>query len=168
MEYPMVVLIHVALGVFWAGGTLTAGFFLVPSVLEAGPAGGAVMAGIVKRKFPAVMIAAGTVVVLTGLRLFMVRWTSAFITSTEGIVLSLGGLVAIGALFIGVFVQRPVTMRLGMLAAQVAASGGPPSPEQARELEALRTRLGKVARVTAWHAVAAVVLMASHRLAAVL
>jgi hypothetical protein len=168
MEHPLVVLIHVALGVFWAGGAMTVGFFVVPAVLEAGPSGGAVMSGIVKRKLPSVMIAVGTVVVLTGVRLFMVRWTSGFIASKEGIVLSLGGLLAIGALVIGAFVQRPVANRIGLLAAQVAASGGPPSPEQARELEALRTRLGKVARVTAWHAIAATLLMASHRLAAVL
>jgi len=167
MEYPMVVLIHVALGVAWAGGTITAGFFIVPAVVEAGPAGGAVMAGVVKRKFPIIMTSLGFVVLLTGIRMFMIRWSSAFIKTPEFIVLTLGALLAIGGLFIGTFVQRPLATRLGTIAAQIAASGAPPSAEQARGMDAMRTRLGKVGRVLAWHAVFATLFMAGHRLAGV-
>jgi uncharacterized membrane protein len=168
MEYPLLVWLHVAFGALWAGGAVTAGFFLIPAVLEAGPAGGAVMAGVVQRKFPIKMIAAGSVVVLTGLRMYMVRFTSGWLLSPEGLALSIGGLLGIGALFIGVFVQKPMIERLAALGAKIAASGAPPTAEQASELAALRARLGRVAKVVAWHIIGSLVLMASHRFAAAL
>ena len=49
MEFPVLILIHVVFGIFWAGGAIVLGLFVVPAVLDAGPAGGAVMAGVVKR-----------------------------------------------------------------------------------------------------------------------
>lgn len=168
MEYFLVIFFHVAFGVLWAGGAITAGLFIVPAVLGAGPAGGQVMAGVVQRKFPMVMTVAGLVVVLSGLRLYMSRFTSAWVTSPEGIVLSVGALLGLGALFIGIFMQKPTAERLGALAAQIAQSGGPPSPEQASELQALRDKLGRVARVNAWHLVGATLCMALHRFATLL
>ena len=47
MEYLILIFLHVLFGIFWAGGAIVAGFFIFPSVLDAGPAGGAVMAGVV-------------------------------------------------------------------------------------------------------------------------
>jgi hypothetical protein len=126
------------------------------------------MGGVVARRFPLVMTAAGGLVVLTGLRLYTIRFTSTWIASPEGIVLSLGALLGLGALAIGLFVQKPTTERLAALGAQIAASGAPPSAEQAAEMAALRTRMGKMARVIAFHLIGASVLMASHRLAALL
>jgi uncharacterized membrane protein len=167
MEYAALLLLHVFFGIVWAGGAIAAGFFIVPSVLGAGPAGGTVMAGIVKRQFPLVMTVSALVVVLTGLRLYSILVSGAWIATPQGIVLTLGGLAALGAFGIGVFVQRPVAGELAALAMQIGA-GGPPSPEQAAELERLRTRLGKVARLTAWHLIVASVLMAGHRLAAMM
>lgn len=164
MEYAVLILLHVAGGLLWAGGAITAGFFVIPAVLEAGPAGGAVMAGVVKRGFPGVMTAAGGVVVLTGLRLYSLRFDVEWLANPEGLALTVGGLLGIGAMVIGQFLQKPLVMRIGALAGQIAAAGTPPTAEQAAELAALRTRLGKVARITAWHVLGASVLMAMHRL----
>jgi len=164
MEYFAVIFVHVAFAILWAGGAITAGFFLVPAVLEAGPSGGAVMAGITKRRFPIVMSGSAILVVLSGIRLYMARANAAWLATPEGIGLSIGALLGIGAFFIGMFVQKPLVERLGALSGQVAASGGPPTPEQAKDLQALRERLGKIARVTAWHIIGATVLMTSHRL----
>src|SRR5690348_16274263 len=113
MEYMFVVALHVAFGILWAGGAIAVGLFIVPAVIEAGPAGGAVMAGVLKRKFPIVMSASAILVVLTGIRLYMVRFTGAWIGTAEGIALSLGAVLGIGALFIGITIQKPVTERLG-------------------------------------------------------
>ncbi len=168
MEFSSLLLLHVFFGVLWAGAAVAVGFFVIPSVLEAGPGGGAVMAGMLKRRFPILMTVAGLLVVLTGLRLYTMRFSTAFLGTPEGIVLSLGGLLGLGGFFIGVFVQKPTAERLGALGAQVAAAGAPPTPEQAAELQALRTRLGKIAKLTAWHLILASLLMASHRLAAML
>ncbi len=126
------------------------------------------MAGMVMGRCPIAMTSAAVFVVLTGLRMFMLRCSSSWILTPEGIALGLGGLLGIGAFFIGLFVQKPAVERLGSLAAQIAASGAPPTPAQAAELQALRARLGRIAKVMAWHLIGAAILMASHRLATTL
>jgi len=168
MEYASLLLLHVFFGILWAGGAIAVGLFVIPSVFEAGPGGGAVMAGILKRRFPIVMTASGAIVVLTGLRLYSILVSGAWIVTPQGIALSLGALAGLGAFTIGVFVQKPTAEKLGALAGQVAAAGKPPTPDQAAELDRLRTKLGKVAKLTAWHLIVAAVLMASHRLAALM
>jgi len=168
MEFATLLLLHVFFGILWAGGAIAVGFFIVPSVMEAGPAGGAVMAGILKRRFPVLMTVSAVLVVLSGLRLYTMRFSGAFLGTPEGIVLTLGALLGLGAFFIGIFVQKPTAERMSALGAQIAAAGGPPTPAQAEEMQALRARLGRVARLTAWHLVLASLLMASHRFAAML
>jgi hypothetical protein len=168
MEYPFLVLLHVAFGIFWAGGAAVLGLFIIPSVLDAGPAGGAVMAGAVKRRLPLLLTFSGGLVVLTGIRLFMLRYSPDWIATPEGIVLSLGALLGLGAFVMGVFVQKPTVGRIGALAAEIAQSGRPPSPDQAATMKALQQKLRKVGMLTAWHLIGSSVLMASHRLAAML
>lgn len=164
MEYVMLILIHVAFGVLWAGGAMTAGFFVIPAVMEAGPAGGAVMGGIMKRKFAIVMMVSGLLVTLTGVRMYMVRYSREWLTTPEGIALTLGALLGIGALVIGIGIQKPIAEKMTALGAQIAASGAPPSATQAAELSALRARLLKIARINAFHLLGATLLMAGHRL----
>jgi hypothetical protein len=106
--------------------------------------------------------------VLSGLRLYSMRFSTAFLGTPEGIVLTLGALLGLGAFFLGVFVQRPAAQRMSALGAQIAAAKGPPTPEEAADMQALRARLSKIARLTAWHALLASLLMAGHRLAAMM
>lgn len=153
-----------AVGIFWAAAGIAVGLLIVPSVMDAGPGGGAVMQGIVRRKFPMIMTITGTIVILTGLRLYMVRFSWAWLQTPDGIVLTLGGILALGAYAIGVFVQRPTAQRLGVLAAEMAR-GGAADPARAAEMQALRARMLRVARLTAWHLAGAAALMAGHLLA---
>ena len=162
MEYVFLVAFHVFFAIIWAGGAIAAGFFIIPSVLEAGPAGGAVMAGVVKRRFPIVMSAAATIVLLTGLRLYMMRFTPGWLATPHGLTLSFGAILGIGAFVLGVMVQKPTAERLSKLAASIAASGAPPTSAQAAELAALRTKLGRIGKVTAWHRLGAALLMTMH------
>jgi uncharacterized membrane protein len=166
MEYVMLILIHAFFAILWGGGAIATGFFVVPAVMEAGPGGGAVMAGVLKRRLPTIMTASSVLVVLSGIRLYTLRLSAEWLATPHGIVLSLGALAGLGAFAIGVFVQRPTANRLGALGAQIAAAGGSPTPEQAAELQALRSRLLKVARVTAWHLIVAALLMSAHQWAA--
>ena len=105
MEYLSLVLLHVFFGAIWAGGAIATGFFIVPAVLDAGPAGGPVMAGVAKRKFPTVMSVAAVLTVLAGIRLYSIRYAPGWVASKEGIVLSLGALLGIGAFVMGVFIR---------------------------------------------------------------
>ena len=168
MEYLSLVFVHIFFGVIWAGGAISAGLFFIPSVADAGPAGGPVVAGLVKRRFPIAMTVAGVLVVLSGLRRYMIRFSTVWLHSPEGLVLSLGALLGLGAMGLGLFVQRPTAERLGVLGAQLASAGTPPSPAQAGEMKALRERMSRVGRLIAWHLIGAALLMASHRLAAAL
>lgn len=164
MEYGTLILLHVFFAILWAGGAIAAGFFIIPSVLEAGPAGGAVMGGVVKRRFPILMTASGAVVVLTGTRLYMMRFSMDWLGTTHGILLSIGVLAGLGAFIIGLFVQKPTIEKMSQLGAKLAGAGKPPSPEDATEMERLRSRVGKVGRVLAWHLIIAAVLMAGSQL----
>lgn len=167
------ILVHVLFGTFWAGGAIVAGLFIMPSIVEAGPAGGAVMGGLLRRKMPAWLTGAAALNVLSGLALFHLRFSAlgggmTWIKTPEGLVLSLGALLGLAGFAMGVFVQRPTAMKIGALGAQIAQGGGKPSPEQAGQMKALQAKLLKIARVGAWHLLASVALMASHRLAAAL
>jgi hypothetical protein len=164
-DYTLVVWIHVFFGVLWAGGAIALGLFVIPAVIEAGPNGGPVMGGIVKRKLPVYYSAFGIVTALAGLYLLYVRASSnpAFWGSPEGIVLSLGALLGLGALGIGLGMQRPTALKLGALGAQIAAQGTPPTAEQGAQLAVLRPKLQKAAMLQAWHLVGAALCMASHR-----
>jgi uncharacterized membrane protein len=164
MEYGSLILLHVFFAILWAGGAIAAGFFIIPSVLEAGPAGGSVMGGIVRRRFPIVMTASGLVVVLTGARLYMMRFSADWLGTAHGVLLSIGVVAGLGAFVIGLFVQKPTVDRMGKLGAKLASAGTPPSPEDAAEMERLRARVGKVGRVLAWHLIVAAVLMAGSQL----
>jgi len=162
MEYVFLIALHTFFAIIWAGGAIAAGFFIIPSVLEAGPAGGAVMAGVVKRRFPIVMSVAATIVLLTGLRLYMMRFTPGWLTTPHGMTLSFGAILGIGAFVLGIMIQKPTAERLSKLAASIAASGAPPSAAQSAELTALRAKLGRIGKITAWHLLGAAFFMAMH------
>ena len=83
-------LLHVLGGILWAGAAFVMGFFFIPAVMDAGPAGGPVMAGLMRRRFPLVMTVLGVTVVLSGARLYMLRFSSGWIFSPEGLVITLG------------------------------------------------------------------------------
>ena len=168
MEYHILLFLHILSAIVWAGGAIALGFFVVPSILEAGPAGGAVMAGIVKRRMSIVLSIAGTVAILTGLRLYMMRFVAGWVMTPQGLALTIGGILGLGAWVLGVFIQRPLAQQLGVLGASIAASGAPPTPAQTAEMQSLRDRMRRVARLTSWHLLGAATLMAVHRLAATL
>jgi uncharacterized membrane protein len=168
MEASILILLHVFFAIIWAGGAIAVGFFVIPAVIEAGPAGGTVMAGVAKRKLPAVLTFTGVVVLLSGLRLYMIVFSSGWIRTLQGISVTLGALLGVSAFIIGVFMQRPTVMRIGALGAQIGASGGPPSPEQAAEMAVLRARMGKLGKVVGWHLLGAAFFMSAHVLAAML
>lgn len=166
MEYLALIILHVTFGVIWAGGAIALGLFVIPSVVEAGPAAGPVMAGVARRRLPTVLTTAAAITVLSGIRIFWVRFSTEWLQTPEGLVLLVGAAFGLEAFVLGVFVQRPTTMRIGALGAAIASSGGAPSQVQRDEIKALQGKLRTIARLTAWSLIVATVLMASHRLAA--
>lgn len=156
MEYSALLLVHVLSSFIWGGGVVITGFFFIPAILEAGPAGGAVMGGIMKRKYGVYMTIAGVLAVLSGLRLYSIRFSAAWLSTPEGIVLTLGGLLGLSAFGIGVFRQKPLAEKMALLAKEGRGA----------EIPVVAARLTKLAKVAAWHIVAVIILMAGKSLAA--
>jgi len=145
-------LIHIFSGVFWAG---TAFFFvsvLEPTIEASGPEGGKVMQRLAQSRFPIVLPIAALLTVLSGLVMYWLDsggLQAGWITSGTGLGFTIGAVAGLAAFVIGVFISRPAVARLGLLAQQVQASGGPPTPAQGAEIQALQKRTSQSALWTA-------------------
>ena len=96
--------LHILLAATWFGAAVAMIFFVVPAIKEAKGAGGAVMAGVARRKYHVVMQAVAGLTVLTGFYLYY-RFTNHFdpemSASMGGRVFGTGGVAGILALVIG-------------------------------------------------------------------
>lgn len=155
--------IHVLAGTLWVGAAVLNTFYVLPAVIAAGPAGGQVMRVLVQvRRLPAFMNTVSLVAIASGLALYW--WSSgglnaAWLASTTGVALTLGGLLALATAGFGHAIVVPSAKRLAGLGAEIAAAGGPPSPAQAAEIAALQARMLRASRIAATLLVAATLLM---------
>ena len=160
-------LLHIFTGVFWAGGVFYLAFFIFPAIKALGADGGKFMQQLSRTKnMPAVMSLMGIINVLSGFRLIMImsgNFQSAWFLTNMGMAITIGAVGGIGALCIGLFLNRPRAAQMAKIGAAVAASGGPPSAEQAQQLSKLKEQLEKGVKIMAWHLLVAVVLMAIAR-----
>ena len=146
MDTYMVVLriVHILAGVFWVGAALTTILFLQSTAREVGPAAGPFMAHLAGKKHLVdwVLRAAGLTILAGALMYWRVSggldWD--WITSAQGLSLTIGALCAIAAFSLGLSVVRPTIMATLAIGREVAASGGPPTPEQGAQLQALQKR----------------------------
>src|SRR5436309_4244178 len=134
---------HILAGVLWVGSAFLFVGFIGPSAAEVGPSAGPLLtAAIKKRKAAKVITALGGVTVLAGWTLWLKDMSLAgsvgdWVTSRFGLVLTIGGTLAtisaiVGAIGVGQRVERLVD-----LGNEVAAAGGPPSPEQQARIDEL-------------------------------
>ena len=169
MDTYMVVLriLHILAGVFWVGAAFTTILFLQPTAREVGPAAGPFMAHLAgkKRLVDWVLRAAG-LTILAGLLMY---WRVSggldgdWITSAQGLSLTIGALCGIAAFSLGLSVVRPTIMATLAIGREVAASGGPPTPEQGAQLQALQKRGKAVGQIIVPLLVVAVAGMAAAR-----
>lgn len=110
-------LLHVVLGVFWAGTLIFFATYLVPSVREAGPDGAKVMAAIQRRRFLDVMPVVALLTIVSGIWLYwrMSGGSELWMRTATGTALGLGGLLAIVAFAVGVGIMRPATLKAGAM-----------------------------------------------------
>jgi len=146
MDTYMVVLriVHILAGVFWVGAAFTTILFLQPTAREVGPAAGPFMAHLAgKRRLVDWVLRAAGLTILAGLLMY---WRVSgglnpdWIGSAEGIAVTVGALCGIAAFTLALSVVRPSIMATLAIGAEVAASGGSPTPEQAAKLQALQKR----------------------------
>ncbi|NIQ59859.1 MAG: hypothetical protein GWN71_42990 [Gammaproteobacteria bacterium] len=159
--------IHIVLGVFWAGAVFFLVLFLAPAVGRVGPDGGKVMAEIDRARFLEVMPILALVTILSGVWLMWIvsgGFAGAFFSSGWGQSLTVGGAAALVAFLIGTLRMRPATKRVLGLGPQMAAATS--DEERARlgaEMQALRKRARKASVWVAWLLLVAVAGMAAAR-----
>jgi uncharacterized membrane protein len=165
---PLLILlrvVHIGLGVFWAGAVFFTAFFLAPALRDAGPDGAKVAAGLMKRRLFDVLPIVAIVSILSGLWLF---WRAsagqpAYMRSSVGMTYGIGAAAAIIALALGFAIVRPA-MAKAMQLTQSAASAAPAERDaQLAAAQAARVRGAKATQVVTILIGIAVIAMAIGR-----
>jgi uncharacterized membrane protein len=147
-------IVHILAGIAWAGSVFLFVLFVQPSVAAIAPAGAPFMRELLaKRRMVDGILTLASTTILGGAFLYWHDWqqTGSFgdwVGSTYGAWLTVGAVAALGAFAIGVRVTRPNVHRMLAHGAQIADGGGPPTPEQAEEMQATQARLKVAARVS--------------------
>jgi len=143
-EFLVLRLVHIIGGIIWVGSGVFAAFFLIPALAANRQLMPAVMEGLQKRRVFIIVPTAGLLTILAGIRLLWIDsagFAESYMQTGPGRTFSIGGTAAIIALLLQVFVSRPAGVRLGKVAAQLAAS--PPAADRDRlhaQAERLRQR----------------------------
>ena len=137
-------LFHVVAGALWFGSAFLFTGFVGPAAAETVPSSGPIMSAVVKKRRVARVITWLAITTVVAGWLMWVKNAMGYpsigdwVTSSFGLVLTIGGVLATLAAYIGITGIGQNVERLVEIGDQVAASGGPPTPEQG----ALMARLG--------------------------
>jgi hypothetical protein len=159
-------LVHITLGVFWAGTIFFFVTFLEPSMREAGPDGARVMQGLQKRHYLNFMPLIAGLTILSGIVLYWrvsAGFASAWITSRIGLGLTVGAVASLVAFAVGVFGMRRAALRAASKSAALQGSEGAARDALMAEIQALRGRARTSARWVAVLLAIAVATMAVAR-----
>ena len=143
--------IHIFCGVFWVGFAFFNIAFLQPTVRATGPEGQKTMQYLTqKTRLLSTVYATATLTMLSGLVLYWIILgfrLSAVVASGYGLVLTIGSISGLIAWVFAVVVIRGIFSKMQTIGQQIQAQGGPPTPEQAGQMQALVARLGKVGKI---------------------
>lgn len=160
-------IVHILLGVFWAGTMFFFVLWLEPSVRAIGPAGGQVIAQLKERGYLTWMPVIAGFTVLSGLVLFWLdfgRVDPSQMSSPFAMTLGTGAVFAIVALVLGVAVMRPTALRLLALGGAAMQQSDPAERERLLgQMNPLRDRLRSIGRWIALLLAGAVLTMAIAR-----
>ena len=160
---------HIVGGALWFGSAFLFAGFVGPSAAETAPSSGAVMSAIVKKRRVATILAGLAITtVVAGWALWLknaVAYPSMadWITSSYGLVLTIGGVSATVAAYFGITGIGNNVEKLVELGDQVAASGGPPTPEQGARMAHLGAEIQKHSKIDLVLLFIAVAAMATAR-----
>ena len=149
MDLVMIILriIHIFAGVFWLGTSFFNIGFLQPAVRATGGEGQKVMQHLTQHtRMTAAIYTAATLNVLSGLVMYGIRsgFRLSFVASGYGLFLTIGGIAGLSAWIVVMVVVRRIFSRMQAIGQAIQAQGGPPTSEQAGEMQALGARLAKV------------------------
>jgi uncharacterized membrane protein len=118
-------LVHILGGMIWVGSGIFNSFFLLPTLAQAGPAAGQIMAGLQRRRLFTILPIVALLTILSGVRLMQITsagFSPAYFASTSGRTYAWSGVAAIIGFLIGVFIARPAAMRAASIGATLATS----------------------------------------------
>ena len=144
-------IVHIVGGIFWVGGATFMGFFVFPSVLEAGPAGGAVMGGLGKRKLMIWMPVAAITTMLAGIRLMMIvsnKFGAGYFATASGKTFAIAAGIVILAFAHGMATARPLGNKVAALGAKMAEPNADKAAIAA-EMRPLQMKLAFNMKITA-------------------
>ena len=146
-------LVHILLGVFWAGAVFMIALFIQPAIAASGPEGGKVMGALVKRRLLNFVPGAALGTILSGVWLLS-RDSSGFqgewMHSRMGMALYTGGLLALVGFLIGMFRMRASTLKAMALSESAAQLTDAAAREAAMaQVQALRHRAMLAGRTVA-------------------
>jgi len=160
-------IIHILSGIFWVGIVFMMTRFLGPNAKALGPDASKFMQRLMgPMRLLDVAISTAILTILSGTWLVWIMsggFQSPWFGSAPGMAYSTGGLLGVLTLMTGLGVTRPNLKRLQKLGKEIAAAGGPPSPEQSAEMGAIRAKMGKAGNVAFVLLVGAVIAMSIAR-----
>ena len=163
----MLRIVHILLGVIWAGTLIFVALFLEPSVREAGPDGAKVMQGIMRRKYLTFMPWIAGLTILSGVTMYWrmsAGFNGAWVTSPIGLSLGLGGLTSLVAYLLAMLEMRRPALKAAALGAALQQNPDAPNRDATMaEIQALRQRTSRAGRWVAALLAVAVVTMAVGR-----
>jgi uncharacterized membrane protein len=156
-------LIHVLSGIFWAGATFFLVTYVSPAVQATGPEGQKFMQQMgLKSGMANALAGTASLTALSGLIMYGLISDLDIdkMSSTYLIVIGIGAIAGIAGWIVGLAVQKRSLGRMQKIAVEIESSGGPPTPEQMAEMQALSQRVGQGSRITAVLLTIAIVCMA--------
>ena len=139
--------VHIVCGVLWVGSAFLFTAFLGPAAAEVAPTAGPLFGVLVhKRKVPKVIEGLSMATVLAGWLMWFrdmdqYGGLGNWLDSTFGLVLTIGAVLATAAAFVGYFLVGRNVERMVAVGEQIAAGGGPPTPEQGAEMGRIQSTL---------------------------
>ena len=153
-------LVHILGGMIWVGSGIFNSFFLLPTLAQAGPAAGQVIAGLQRRRLFTILPIVALLTILSGVRLMQITsagFSPAYFASASGRTYAWSGVAAIVCFLIGVLIARPAAMRAAKVGAAMATASDADRTSQAATLERYR----RTSSITSSLSVALVVLAAA-------
>jgi uncharacterized membrane protein len=145
-------LIHILAAIFWVGSVALFTLFVAPAAAEVGPPAGPLVANlVVKRRVVRAIAGSGATTVVAGAFLYWHDWHTSgglgnFLNTAFGKALTLGAVLALVALAIGISVVLPGVEGAVRLGGQIAAAGESATTEMRERLSALQLRNRRASR----------------------
>lgn len=159
-------LVHISLGVFWAGGVLFMNFLVGPALAASGPDGVKVMAELNRRRYFEIVLFAAFLTIVSGLDLMRRdsgNFAAGWFHSSIGIGFTTGMIAAIVSFLIGLLAVRPAIKRMAALGAELAQAAPEARPGLMAAVGLVRARLIAFGSIGALFVLIAVMSMAVAR-----